>query len=357
MKTRFPDAKILIVDDRKANVDLLEGILTKMGYGRIQSTNDPRQVLRLYTEFRPDLLLLDLHMPEMDGLTLLRQLQPEMAQEIYLPVLILTADVTAESKRRALSEGAKDFLTKPLDAVEVLLRIENLLETRTLYQALRDQNRILEEKVRQRTWELEEAQLDTLQRLALAAEYRDDETGQHTQRVGAIAALLGEALGLPAAKVALIRQAAPLHDVGKIGIPDQILLKPGKLTREEFQVIQTHTTIGGQILAESRSPLLQLAEGIALSHHERWDGRGYPWGRKEEEIPLPSRLVSLADTWDAMIHDRPYRKARPLDEAIGELERERGRQFEPRIVDAFLELARGEDSRIPRMGQPAPESG
>jgi putative two-component system response regulator len=198
---------------------------------------------------------------------------------------------------------------------------------------------ILEYKVKERTANLEEAQLEILERLALAAEFRDDETGQHTQRVGRTAAVLARALELPVDQVTLIHRAAPLHDVGKLGIPDSILRKPGKLTAEEFEVMKTHTTIGAQILSGSRFPILQLAEEIALTHHERWDGTGYA-GLAGERIPLSGRIVALADVFDALTNDRIYRKALPLEDALAEIELQRGRHFDPAIADAFLRTTR-----------------
>lgn len=331
------NARILIVDDEPANVRLLERFLQVAGYRHLVTTQDPRQVLPLFMEAQPDLILLDIHMPHLDGFAVMKQLGPRIAQAGYLPILVLTSDVTSESKQRALAVGAKDFLTKPLEQTEVLLRIHNLLQTRFLYLDVQNQNRVLEEKVKERTRDLEEAQVEILERLALAAEFRDDETGQHTQRVGRTAAEIARALGLPDEEVHLIRRSAPLHDVGKIGIPDIILRKPGKLTPEEFEVIKTHTTIGARILSGSRSRLLQVAEEIALTHHERWDGTGYA-GLAGEKIPLLGRIVALADVLDALTHDRVYRKAWPFDDAAAEIELQRGRQFDPQLADAFLQI-------------------
>lgn len=209
---------------------------------------------------------------------------------------------------------------------------------------------ILEHRVKARTADLEEAQLEILERLALAAEFRDDETGQHTQRVGRTAAILARALDLPSEQVKLIQGGAPLHDMGKLGIPDEILRKPGKLTVEEFEVMKTHTTIGAQILSGSRFPILQMAEEIALTHHERWDGTGYA-GLAGERIPLSGRIVALADVFDALTNDRVYRKAMPLEEALTEIELQRGRHFDPEMVDAFLQIIRpllGEEASLLR---------
>ncbi len=332
------DARILIVDDQLANVRLLERILQQAGYLNVQSTTDPSRMRTLYAEFQPDLILLDLHMPGLDGFTVMHQLNALIAKQSYLPILILTADISPDIKRRALAVGAKDFLTKPFDAVEALLRIKNLLETRLLYLQLQNQNQILEQKVSERTQALEEAHAETLERLARAAEYRDDVTGQHTQRVGRLSALVAQALGLPPEEVALIRQAAPLHDVGKIGIPDGILLKPGKLTVEEFEAVKRHTTIGATLLSRSRSKLLMVAEQIALTHHERWDGTGYPQKLGSEEIPMVGRIVAVVDVFDALVNERPYKHAWPAKDAVAELKSQKNRQFDAAVVEAFLHV-------------------
>jgi putative two-component system response regulator len=294
-------------------------------------------VPELWAEAPPDLLLLDLHMPGADGFEVMRRLEP-LLEGTWLPILVLTADTTSEAKQRALSAGARDFLSKPLERTEVLLRIENLLETRMLHLELQEQNASLEERVRLRTHELEEARLEILERLALAAEYRDDTTGEHAQRVGRTAALLFRALGRSDEEVQLIRQAATLHDVGKIGIPDAILLKPGRLSPEEYEAMKGHVEVSGRILAGSRSPLLRMSEEIALSHHERWDGRGYLGGLQGESIPLSGRAVAIADVFDALTHERPYKPAWPLDPAVAEIRDQSGRQFDSRMVDAFLTL-------------------
>ena len=338
LDNRFKYAEILVVDDQQNNIDLLERILQRAGYCNLTSTTDPCQVRTLYTKVQPDLIILDLHMPQMDGFAVLEQLMTQIPQGTYLPILMLTADIAPEAKQRALANGAKDFLTKPFNRVETLLRIKNLLETRFLHLQIQQQNLMLEEKVRERTHKLEQAQLEILQRLARAAEYRDDTTGQHTQRVGETAAHLAEALGLPAIEVEMIRWGAPLHDVGKIAIPDLILLKEGKLTPVEFEVMKSHTTIGGALLGESQFPILQIAEQIALTHHERWDGQGYPYGLRAEAIPLVGRIVSVADVFDALTHERPYKAAWSVDEAVAELQRQKGHQFDPDVVDAFVQV-------------------
>ena len=328
------DARILVVDDQESNVQLLERLLRLKGYEQIETLTDSRQTVHRFVATRPDLVLLDLRMPHLSGLEVLEELHPLIGAEEYLPILILTADTAPETRQTALSMGAKDFLNKPFDTVEVLLRIRNLLETRFLYLQLRDQNALLDRKVRERTRELEDAQTEILSRLALAAEYRDDQTGEHTRRVGHVAALLARTIGLSETEVELIRSAAPLHDIGKIGIPDAILLKPGKLTLAEYEVMKSHTEIGSRILSGSRFPLMRLAQEIARSHHEYWDGGGY-YGLVGNNIPLASRIVTVADAFDALTHDRPYRAGRSIRAAIEELRSEAGRQFDADLVEAL----------------------
>src|SRR6185503_14177718 len=336
MSRSFRNARILIVDDEAANIEILQRILSRGGFGRIETTTDSREAAVLYVQHRPDLILLDLHMPHLDGLAVMDQLN-EIAEASYLPILILSGDLTPEARREALSRGAKDCVNKPFQADELLLRIKTLLETRLLYIQIQSQNQLLEAKVRERTRELVEAQIEIIERLAVAAEFRDDNTGQHTQRVGQMSALLAKQLGLPDSMVSLIARAAPLHDVGKIGVPDSILLKMGKLTREEFEIVKAHTTIGARILSGGKFPLLRLAEEIAFSHHERWDGDGYA-GLRGVDIPLAGRIVAVADVFDALTQQRPYKPAWPIAEAIAEIDRQRGRQFDPDIVDAFLRV-------------------
>ena len=338
LATADTQPRILIVDDQEANVRLLERILESGGYSDAVGITDSRTVLSIYLETQPDLILLDLMMPHLDGFGVMAQLLAHIPAGTYVPILVLTADISAEAKQRALSVGAKDFLTKPFDVAEVLLRIRNLLETRFLYTQLQGQNQVLDTRVRERTRQLDEAQIEILERLALAAEYRDDVTGQHTQRVGRNSALLARALGLPDDQVELLRRAAPLHDIGKIGIPDLILLRPGRLTREEFEVMKTHTAIGARILSGSHFPLLQLADEIARTHHERWDGSGYPTGAAGDAIPLSGRIVAAADVFDALTHERAYKPAWSVEEALSEIRSQQGQQFDPSVVDAFMTL-------------------
>jgi len=331
-------AQVLIVDDQEPHVHHLEGLLRRAGYSNLASTTDRHQVLSLCADVQPDLIILDLAAVESEGLQMLELLKPMIPDDTYTPVVMLTEDLTLLAKQQALAGGAKDFLTKPFDPAELLARIQNLLEGRFLLLELQNQNQFLEKRIRERSGEVEEAHIELLERLALAAEFRDDDTGEHTKRVGQTSALLARAWGLPQDQVMLIRRAAPLHDVGKVGIPDRILLKPGRLTPEEFEVMKTHTTIGAKILSGGRFPLLKMAEEIALTHHEQWDGSGYPRGLKGEAIPLAGRFVAIADAFDALTHARTYRKAWSAEEAVAELKRCAGKQFDPKAVDAFLAL-------------------
>src|SRR6266487_3617120 len=333
----FTTSRILIVDDQPSNVMLLEGILQEEDFSSFRSITDSREVLPVFIEYLPDLILLDLQMPFFNGFEVMKQLQACISSSDFLPILVLTADITPEAKRRALTEGALDFLTKPFDATEVILRIKNLLQTRSLHLRLQGQNQLLDQKVHERTAELEATQIEILERLALAAEYRDDDTGEHTKRVGQTSARIAEALGWSPAEVELIRRAAPLHDVGKIAISDLILLKPGKLTSEEFETMKTHAALGAKMLSGGRFPLLQLAEQIALTHHERWDGSGYI-GLREEAIPIAGRIVTVADVFDALTSERPYKKAWTIDEALAEIQYQNRRQFDPRVVEAFMRV-------------------
>lgn len=331
-ESRYPDARILVVDDEESNLRVLDRVLRAAGYRSILTTTDAAEVRRLYQEHDPDLVLLDLHMPELDGVAVMEQLRAAATPQTYLPVLVLTGDPSAQACRRALSAGATDFVIKPFEVDEVLLRIQNLLETRYLHREITAHNQLLESRVSERTAELQHAHLDTLERLAIAAEFRDDETGQHTERVGAAAALLAAALGLSEEEVFLIRRAAPLHDVGKIGIPDAILRKPEPLTAAEWETMKEHTTIGARILSGGRSRVVRLAEEIALFHHEHWNGLGYPHGLAGEAIPLVGRLVMVADVYDALSSDRVYRGAWPVDQVLAYIHQHAGQRFDPRIA-------------------------
>ena len=338
------DAKILIVDDQQANVELLEMILEMAGYTDVTSVTDPRLVLELYLERRFDLILLDIRMPHLDGFQVMEQLSA-VIQDDYLPVLVLTAEKEEETRFRAFELGAKDFINKPFDQTEVLNRIYNMLEVRFLYKERIRQNEILEIKVRERTKELQErneeletTRLEIIRRLGRAGEYRDNETGMHVLRMSKSCQRLALAAGFNDSDAERILQASPMHDVGKIGIPDAILLKPGKLTESEYEVIQTHVEIGGDIIGDQDIGLMRMARTIALTHHEKWDGTGYPNGLKGEDIPIEGRIAAICDVFDALTSERPYKKAWSIEDASAFIEEQAGKHFDPELVGLFNEI-------------------
>lgn len=352
---RLSQAHLVIVDDEKANRILLTRILERAGFEHVVSFSDPCEALAHIERAggAVDLVLTDLHMPHLDGLELTRCVIASRPAGDYLPIIVLSADTRDEAQQQALSLGAHDFLTKPFQAAHVLLRARNLLQTRFLHLDLKAHNCTLEQRVRERTIELETARSEILERLALAAEYRDSETGRHTQRVGVLAEAIALELGVSEGDAELLRRAAPLHDVGKIGIPDEILLKPGKLTQQEFETMKGHVSVGVELLSRGQSELIRLAELIALTHHEHFDGSGYPRGLKGDAIPLAGQIVAVADVFDTLISRRPYKEAWPVAEAIAEIEAQRRRWFSPRVVDAFLRALRTRPDLVKREAEAA----
>jgi putative two-component system response regulator len=338
-------AHIVLIDDEPANLRLLSRMLERAGFQTVTALTDARQLAPLIVESPVDLVITDLHMPLCDGFGVLDILTPLINHE-RLPVLVVTADISRDARQRALTRGAKDFVTKPFDTIEVMLRVRNLLESRMLFQDLRKQNRTLLESASGRTRELESTRIEIIERLALAAEYRDDDTSQHNRRVGDLSARLAEAIGWTREDAGLLRRAAALHDIGKIGIPDALLRKPGALTDSEVRVMRTHAAIGARILGGSHIPLLQLAETVAISHHERWDGTGYPRGLGGSAIPLAGRIVAVVDAFDAITSHRPYRAARPVHVAIGVLREQYDRHFEGRLIDALERIVSAEPTPL-----------
>jgi len=343
---RLTDAKLLIVDDERANLALLGRILHRAGYEHVTATDDPEEAVELFETFEPDLVCTDLHMPRMSGLDVIDALGRRTAPGNFLPILVLTADLSQEAEEEALSRGAKDFITKPFRSSQIELRVGNLLRTRQLHLELHDHAERLEKMVTERTIELEAARMDVLERLAQAAEYRDATTGHHTQRVGRLSGLLARELQLDRGAVELIERAAPLHDVGKIGVSDNILLKPGSLTTEERVAMQQHVDVGARLLARGRSKLIKMAELIALTHHERWDGSGYPQALARDAIPLPGQIVAVADVFDTLISERPYKRAWPLEKAVAEMQRQAGHWFAPRMVSALMRVLADEPDLV-----------
>jgi len=331
------EANILIVDDEIANVKLLERVLQIKGYQNIQSTTDPSKVENLckVTEF--DVFLLDIRMPKIDGFELMEMLTKHFNDD-YIPVLVLTAQTDEETHLKALEYGAKDFITKPFNTAEVLNRIYNLLEVRLMHKQVKQQNLILEGKVKRRTEELYHTRQQVIRKLGLAAEYRDNETGNHIIRMSKYSYLLALAYGLSESEADMILNASPMHDIGKIGIPDNVLLKPGKLDANEWKTMQSHVIIGGGILADEDSKLMNTAQQIALHHHEKWDGSGYPKGLKEDEISIEGRLCAVADVFDALLSKRPYKEPWPVEKAIDLIESEAGKHFDPKIAPLMTQI-------------------
>jgi putative two-component system response regulator len=330
--------RIVVVDDAEPNVALLQALLESWGYTNVVGISDPGRALAHCREHPPDLLLLDLHMPDPDGYAILEALGPQIRAAVSLPVLVLTGSSGSLAKHDVLAAGARDFLGKPFDHDEVRLRVRNALEIRRLQLVQRAHEADLERRVAARTADVEAARLEVLDRLARAGEFRDDATGEHTRRVGETAALLAERAGAGPDYVRGIRLAAPLHDIGKLAVPDRILLKPGPLTDAEYAAMKRHAEIGAEIAGGSTSRLMALAGEIALSHHERWDGQGYPRGLAGEAIPLSGRIVAVADVFDALTHERPYKRAWPVPQAVAEIAAQAGRQFDPVLIEAFLGL-------------------
>ena len=328
--------RLLLVDDDEAALRVLEQVLARQGIYELYTMMDPRQVLPRFRDLQPDLVILDLHMPGLDGFAVIQQLRVRVPEGEFLPILIFSGDLTAESKQRALALGASDFLTKPFEMAEVHLRVRNLLQIRELTGRL-------SERVRQQTEQLQDSETELAARLALVAELCDYGDGEHVQRVGRTASIIAERLGLAEEIVRVIRHAAPLHDIGKTAIPDAILLKRDELSLEEWDTMKTHTTMGARMLTGSRSPILQMAEEIALYHHENWNGTGYTPGLGGEDIPLVARIVTVSDVFDALTHDRPYKAAWTSERAAEWISSMRDSKFDPRVVDALLDALQVEN--------------
>jgi len=330
------DASILVVDDEPANLQLLRMILESEGYTNIITNDDPTRVVDMVLHHDCDLILLDLNMPFMDGYEVMNQLGSSF-DGLAPPIMVLTAQHDQEFRLRALSQGARDYVTKPFDRSELLARVRNLLEVQLLQRYMYNQKDALEYLVSERTREIQDTRLQLIRKLGRAAEYRDNETGLHLVRMSKISVILGRAGGMNSRQCDMLLDASPMHDIGKIGIPDSILLKPGKLTGEEWQIMKQHPVIGADILAGDQSELLIMARQIALTHHEKWDGSGYPNGLAGTDISLEGRIVAIADVFDALTSERPYKHAWPVDEAIQFIKDNSDRHFDPQLVSLFLE--------------------
>lgn len=326
---------IVIIDDTEINVLVMEALVGKIANCRAVPFSDPVLALDWCRANDPDLIVVDYMMPGLDGIEFIRLLRAE-AGKSHTPMLMVTADHQKEVRYRALETGATDFLTKPLDSIEFVSRVRNMLALRERHVLLSERNRSLAEEVRKATAEVIARERETVLRLARAAEFRDPETGAHILRMANYSRLIAEQLGQDREFQELLLQAAPMHDIGKLGTPDQILLKPGRLTPEEFEVMKQHAPIGYEILKDSNSPMLQMAAQIAHSHHEKWDGSGYPNGLAGQTIPLVGRIVAVADVFDALTSERPYKKAWTDEEATRHMREQRAKHFDPDCLDAFL---------------------
>lgn len=351
-------AVIAVIDDQPINIKIIQKYLRMVGYERFVSVADSRQAEEIVLQHRPDVVLLDLIMPHVDGLEVLDRLRrrDELAD---LPIIIVTAVGEQDTKIEALRRGATEFLQKPVHSAELQVRVRNALLIKAYHDNLRHYAARLEQEVSRRTAELVQAHREVVQCLATVGEYRDNETGYHTFRVGCYAEIIARHLGMGVDFCALIRDAATLHDIGKVAIPDRILLKPGKLDEEEFAAMKrhceygrnvcapqqrpalpavpaiSHTALGRHIAANCSSPLMRMAATIAFTHHERWDGMGYPSGLKQREIPIEGRITAVADVFDALTTTRPYKSAFSVDHSLDIINQGRGTQFDPEVLDAF----------------------
>lgn len=349
--------RVMIVDDEEVNVLMVRQHLMRAGYENFVTTSDSREATNLAETENPDLVLLDINMPHVSGMEILKTLSshPELRR---IPVVILTAATDPNTKQAALELGANDFLHKPVDPNELIARVRNSLTIKIHFDNLASQKQELERLVKKRTEELYQSRQQVILSLARAAEHRDNETGNHVLRVGCFAAVIAQQLGWPRAATEMIQQAAQLHDVGKIGVPDRVLFKPGKLEQNEFEIMQRHCALGKQIIepfdsSESQlfqkhtkigsnlleiqdSPLMRMASRIAQTHHERWDGTGYPLGLAGEDIPIEARITAVADVFDALSSKRPYKNAFPREKCFSIMEEMRGSHFDPKVLDAFF---------------------
>ncbi len=350
-------SKIMVVDDEPFNIMVVCKHLKDVGYRSFVSTTDPTEAMALIRSESPDLVVMDVMMPKLNGLDLLLETRLDSTTR-HTPVLILTASSDAETKLRALEAGATDFLAKPVDPSELVLRIRNALTVKAHQDSLAEFSRQLEDKVRQRTVEMEAARREAIHCLARAAEYRDQDTGLHVVRVGEYVGVIARRLGMSENWIELLRLAAQLHDVGKIGVSDSILLKPGRLEPDEYElmkrhcefgqtiiqpiadkewsVLKNHTSMGKNIMQLCSSPIMQTASVIAQTHHEKWDGSGYPFGLAGEQIPIEGRMTALADVFDALSTKRPYKEALPTEACFSLIQESRGTHFDPQVVDAFF---------------------
>ena len=334
-------SKVLVVDDEDRLLRLMEALLIPMGYEVILA-HDGEEALRKVREIPPDVILLDIMMPKMDGFEVAMKLKEDHETTI-IPIVMVTALTEVGDRVRALEAGADDFLSKPVDKTELKARVRSLVKVKAYNDHMRNYQKELEAEVAKRTEQLREAfervkmaTLDTIRRLSRAAEFKDEDTGAHILRMSNYAAAVARKMGLDEKTVESILYAAPMHDIGKIGTPDRILLKPGKLDPDEWEIMKKHAANGGGILEGSNAGFISLGEVIALSHHEKWDGTGYPQGLSGTKIPLAGRIAAIADVFDALTSKRPYKEPFSLEKSYAIIREGRGSHFDPDVVDAFF---------------------
>jgi len=329
---------VYVVDDVSINLELVESVFRDDPNLLIRKAENGEELMKCIDAYGiPDLLVLDLMMPVMDGFDVLDNLK-NGRESNYFPIIVLSALTDKQSIVKALSMGADDYVTKPFFVEELKARVGNMLKLKERDEYLNTSLDVMESNLIEKLQIIEQTQVEVIIRLGKAAEFRDDETGRHIERIAAYVNLITDKLGLNREQRIMMQYAAPMHDVGKIGIPDGVLMKAGKLTADEFKIIKLHTVIGSRILSGTTLPLLELAKEIAISHHERWDGGGYPLGLTGKDIPISGRIVAITDVFDALTSKRVYKDAWPIEQALEYLMSMRAKQFDPDIVDAFFAI-------------------
>ena len=336
-------AKILVADDDGENLHSVGAVLCSLGYEVVLAANGEEALTKI-KETLPNIILLDTLTPEVDGFEVLKRVKEDKATKT-IPVIMMTTRTETEERLKAIAAGADDFLIKPADETELRTRVSSLLKVKAYNDHILNYQLDLEREVTRRTQELTKAfekikvaSLDTVYRLSRAAEYKDEDTGAHVQRMSHYSSAVARSMGLDDKFVENVLWAAPMHDIGKIGIPDRVLLKPGKLDDEEWVIMRRHTTIGAEILRDADADFIKLAAEIALTHHEKWNGSGYPQGIKGPDIPLAGRIVALADVFDALTSERPYKAPFPLEKAFTIIKEGQGSHFDPQVTDAFFAI-------------------
>ncbi|OGP66624.1 MAG: two-component system response regulator [Deltaproteobacteria bacterium RBG_16_44_11] len=332
---------ILVVDDQPQNIELLEAHLVPQGYEIIKAANG-EEALEKLSGNQTDLILLDVMMPGMDGFEVTRRIRQDNKQRL-LPIILVTALRETQDRVKGIEAGCDDFISKPVDKMELLARVRSLLKVKAYNDLMSNYQKELEAEVTKRTEELKHAlerikaaSLDTIYRLSMASEYKDEDTGAHIKRMSRYSAAVARRMGLTESAIETILYAAPMHDVGKIGIPDQILMKPGRLDPAEWEIMKKHTIIGAKILEGSDAEFIRLGETIAQAHHEKWDGSGYPNMLKGIGIPIAGRITAIADVFDALTSKRPYKEPFSVKKSLAIIREGRGSHFDPDVVDAFF---------------------